>query len=177
MCFGIPGWRRERFIKTYDNIFSKPSWMSFLSCGIWVASSRKDAVNAGLKFKICFIKQSTINILRNHNYAYRKVKRYIIFHKDKICNFKKHKDLKKFNYLKPVAIIGSNKSLISFIIVWPTACANILIQVNTAGSIWETFFLKQKKKGNKIIRILIINSTKLQFFNFYSEYRNKKMHL
>lgn len=62
-----------------------------------MASSRKDAVNAGLKFKICFIKQNTINILRNHSYAHQKVKKSAstIFYKDKICNFKEGKIKKK----------------------------------------------------------------------------------
>lgn len=46
--FGMPGWRSGLCINTRDSIFSRPSWMSFFSCGIWRLRSYNTAVSAGL---------------------------------------------------------------------------------------------------------------------------------
>lgn len=48
---GAPGCFNGRPINTMDNIFRRPSWISFFSCGIWVAKSLNAAVKAGLQKK------------------------------------------------------------------------------------------------------------------------------
>lgn len=45
---GMPGWRSGLCINTRDSIFSRPSWMSFFSWGIWRLRSYSTAVSAGL---------------------------------------------------------------------------------------------------------------------------------
>ena len=48
LSLGAPGCLSGRPIRTRDNIFKSPLCISFFSCGICVAKSRKEAVNAGL---------------------------------------------------------------------------------------------------------------------------------
>lgn len=45
---GMPGWRSGLCINTRESIFSRPSWMSFFSWGIWRLRSYSTAVSAGL---------------------------------------------------------------------------------------------------------------------------------
>lgn len=97
-----------------ERFFSSPSWISFFSCGICMARSRRAAVKAGLKEN---------NQRHITKYKYGKVE--IVMNKTII--------FLKF-YLRPVANMESNRSLTSLIMAGPTARASMLIQVKTDGS-------------------------------------------
>lgn len=59
---GMPGWRKGLCISTSDSIFRSPSWMSFLSWGIWRLRSYSTAVKAGLYGKISHTFLEGVNI-------------------------------------------------------------------------------------------------------------------
>lgn len=52
---GAPGCLSCLPIRMRDRFFRSPSWISFLSCGICIARSRKAAVKAGLWYKAQWI--------------------------------------------------------------------------------------------------------------------------